>query len=221
MKIIFHIFIMLLPWKIRRFLLELFFDYQIHPTARIGKSIILADRLRMDSGASIGHFVFCKNIDNLCLKEFSCVCSFNYITGFNSKKYSHFGHVIDRCCELVLESNTSVTSRHFFDCNGGIYIGEYTTVAGLRTTFLTHSIDVYKNRQNAESITIGKYCFIGTGCILLPGSSLPDYSILGAGAVLTSKENESGLYGGNPARYIKKIDIPNTQYFQRTKREVF
>ncbi|MCK4788938.1 MAG: hypothetical protein KAV87_34675, partial [Desulfobacteraceae bacterium] len=113
------------------------------------------------------------------------------------------------------------TSRHFMDCNGGIYIGDFATVAGIRSQFLTHSIDVYKNRQHAESITIGKYCFVGTGCILLPGSTLPDYSILGAGAIWTKNFDEPGfLYAGNPAKKVKKLVLGEVPYFTRQQRIV-
>ena len=50
---------------------------------------------------------------------------------------------------------------------------------------------------------------------------MPDYSILGAGSVLTKAYSETGmLYAGNPAKAIKKIDIDTTLYFHREKHVV-
>lgn len=58
------------------------------------------------------------------------------------------------------------------------------TMAGCNSQFLTHSIDIYFNRQGSKPIIIGNYCFISTRVTILGGSSLPDKSVLAAGAVL-------------------------------------
>ena len=61
----------------------------------------------------------------------------------------------------------------------------------------------------------------GTGCILLPGSALPDYSVLGAGAVLTKAHERTGcLYAGSPAKEIKSLDVESIPYFKREKHVV-
>lgn len=207
-----------MPWSIRRIILIKLYGYKIHPTARIGKSLIYPKKLEMAANSRIHNFVICKQIDSLVLNEDSGIATMTYITGFQSEGSKHFKHVVDRRCELILGKSAGITSRHFIDCNGGVYIGDFTTVAGIRSQILTHSIDVYKNRQHAAPVHIGKYCFLGTGVILLAGTSLPDYSILGAGSVLTKKHLEEGmLYAGNPAKAIKKIDIDSTLYFHRDK----
>ena len=218
---IFQFLIMFLPWGLRRFLLVWRYGYEINKTARIGKSIILAKKLRMGPKSRIHNFVLCKRIDALEMGEDSGIANFTYITGFSVVGCKHFLHVLDRKCELVLGKSAGITSRHFVDCNGGVYIGDFTTIAGIRTQILTHSIDVYNNRQDAKPIKIGKYCFLGTGCILLPGSELPDYSILGAGAVLTKAYMNSGcLYAGLPAKEVKKLEIDLIPYFKRDKHVV-
>jgi len=221
MKILFQLLIICLPWAIRRKLLILFFGYKIHPTARIGKSLIFPKKLEMEAHSRIHHLVICKQIDSLVLSEDSGIATMTYITGFKTAGNNFFKEVKNRRCELILGKSAGITSRHFVDCNGGVYIGDFTTVAGIRSQVLTHSIDVYNNRQHTAPIHIGKYCFLGTGCILLPGTKLPAYSILGAGAVLTKKYEQKGmLYAGNPAKPVKKIDIDATKYFHRKKHVV-
>lgn len=64
------------------------------------------------------------------------------VTHVKVRKYSHFSHIDNRQCILSIGKNTSITSRHYFDCNGGIYIGDYCTIAGFETAFMTHSIDL-------------------------------------------------------------------------------
>ena len=215
-KIVIQIFLFLFPWKLRRVLLNKIFSYNINMKAKIGFSILLCDKLEMAENSRIGHLTICKNIDAIILMNKSSVGSLNFITGFNTKNKMVYSHRLNRKCELIIKEHSAITSRHFLDCNGGIYIGSYTTVAGIRSTLLTHSIDVYKNRQDIKSITIGDYCFIGTGCILLGGSTLPDYSILGAGAVLSKAYIDPyNLYGGVPAKPIKVLDRNDVAYFNR------
>src|SRR5207245_5527131 len=82
--------------------------------------------------------------------------------------------------QLIVGDHAAITHRHLIDCTDSITIGRFTTVAGHRSQFLTHGIDFEDCVQKAKPIEIGQYCHIGTSCILLPGSRLPDYSMLGA-----------------------------------------
>jgi len=199
------------------------FNYHIHPEAWIGYSIILAKELEMKQSAKIRNLVFCKPIDRISMGEDTVIGSGCYITGFpSSAEKQFFRHVLSRQCELVLEHGAAITGRQYLDCNGGIYIGSFSIVAGLRTQILTHCIDVYNNRQYAASVRIGKYCYVGTGCIILPGAELPDYCLLGAGSVLNKKySTPKTLYAGNPARPKKELIVEETLWMQRTARLSF
>ena len=217
----FQIIIMLIPWRLRRKLLVWRYGWEIDPSARIGKSILLPRKLKMGPKSRIHTGVICKGIDLLEMGEDSGIASFTYITGFSTADKRWYKHIPDRKCELVLGKSAGITSRHFVDCKGGVYIGDFTTVTGIRSQILTHSIDVYNNRQDAKHVKIGRYCFLGTGCILLPGCELPDYSILGAGSVLTKKLDRAGcLYAGSPATFVKELDVEKIPYFHRTKHVV-
>lgn len=214
----FQLLIMFLPWAIRRRLLCWRYGYQIDPTATIGKSLILPRKLKMGPKSRIHSGVICRGIDYLEMGEDSGIANFTYITGFSVVGCRHFNHVENRKCELILGRSAGITSRHYVDCNGGVYVGDFSTVAGIRSQILTHSIDVYLCRQDAKPVRIGKYCFVGTGCILLPGSMLPDYSVLGAGSVLTKPHAEEGrVYAGAPARCVKELDVASVKYFHREK----
>lgn len=216
-KIITQLFLFLFPWILRRPLLNTLFKYNIHKTARIGFSIILADTFEMEEGAKITNFTFINNINNCLLKAYSKMGSFNWVTGANKSNKSIFQYSSARVCELVVGVHTRITEKHFFDCNGGVYVGDFTTIAGMRTVIMSHSIDVKVSRQTADTISIGKYCFIGTNSILLKGCAIPDYCVLGAGSVVTKKfEAPYSLYGGNPAKLIKPLHPEETLYFSRT-----
>lgn len=55
-------------------------------------------------------------------------------------------------------------------------------------------------------ITIGNNVFIGVGATILRNTVIGDNVIIGAGSVVSKDCKESGVYAGNPARYICSID---------------
>lgn len=58
-----------------------------------------------------------------------------------------------------------------------------------------------------HACTVGNYCLIGIGAIILDGAELEDYVMLGAGALVApGKKLESGyLYVGAPAKQIRPL----------------
>lgn len=216
---IFQIFCLVLPWYFRRPLLNLITGVNISRTARVGMSIVLARKVVLEEGAIIGHFNFVNEIDSLYFERFAKLGRSNWVTGANSS--SRMFSASERKCELFIGEHARVTASHYIDCTGGVLIGAYSTIAGTRTQILTHSIDVRVSKQVCNPAVVGKYCFVGTGSILLMGSVLPDYSVLGAGSVLNKAfSEECAVYAGNPARICKKLDRENTKYFRRAQGHV-
>ena len=160
----------------------------------------------MDAGARIGNLTLCKGISLLKMSENSSIGNLNWITGFPADDHSFFTADVGRRPELILGAHAAVTTRHFIDCTNSVRIGKFTTFAGARSQMLTHSIDLFESRQSSKPITIGEYCFVGTGCVLLSGSALPDYSVLGASSVLNKNYTDPYfLYAGNPAKPVKQL----------------
>ena len=204
-----------LPWPLRRWWLQTAFGFEIHPTARIGLAWVLPRRLVMEEHTRIGHLTVCKGLDLLHLKAHSLVGRGNWITGFPSGNTDFFAHQTDRRPELVLGEHAAITNRHLIDCTSSVTIGCFTTVAGFQTQLLTHSIDLKKSRQDSAPIRIGDYCFVGTNCVLLGGSALPDFSVLGAKSLLNKAHAETHrLYGGVPAKMLKELS-KDLRYFTR------
>ena len=217
MKTLLMFFSMLLPWSVRRALLEKQFGFSIHPSSRIGFAWILPRRLIMEEGSRIGHLTFCKNIDLLHLGAHAIIGQLNWITGFPSGPSRHFAHLPDRRPELIVEGHAGITSRHLIDCTARIRIGAFATIGGFRSQLLTHSIDFDAGRQTAEPIDIGEYCFTGTNSVVLGGSTLPHHSILGAQSLLNKKWDEAyRLYAGVPAKPLKELSS-EMGYFTRTE----
>jgi acetyltransferase-like isoleucine patch superfamily enzyme len=204
------------PWFIRRRLLNALLNIKIDKTAHIGFSIILARSGSMDKHSQIMNFTFVNELDKFVMKENSKIGKKNWITGSSAELKKGYAASPNRKCEFILGFHSRITPKHHFDCNGGVYIGDFTTIAGTGSQILTHGIDLIENVQRAGSVVIGKYCFIGTKSLFLMGSSIPDYSLLAAGAVVSKKHIEPyGIYAGVPAKKIKGLP-KESKYFLRT-----
>ena len=216
MKKLLSLAVLLFPWRIRRLLLIKLMRYDIHPTARIGWSWICPDRLEMGAGSRVGHLTVCKGLALLKMGEQSRLGNLNWITGFPLGNRAFFSDEAERRAELVIGDHAAVTHRHLIDCTNSVRIGRFTTFAGYRSQVLTHSINLQYSRQASRPISIGEYCFVGTNCVLLGGSVLPDYSVLGASSVLNKAHSEMHwLYAGNPAQPVKPLS-QQMRYFQRS-----
>ncbi len=205
-----------LPWPLRRWVLSTVFGYRLDRTSHIGFAWIFPRELVMQPHSRIGHFTVCKGLELLHMGSHASIGRANWITGYPSGSSQHFVHQPERLPCLIMGDQTSITHRHLIDCTNSVSIGSFTTVAGFRSQILTHSIDLENNRQSSAPITIGDYCFIGTDCVLLGGSSLPDRSVLGAKSLLNKQyECKSWLYAGTPARPVKELER-ELAYFARS-----
>ncbi len=140
----------------------------------------------------------------------------NWITGFPLGPSEHFANEKDRRPELIIGAHSAITHRHLIDCTNRITIGKFTTFAGFQSQMLTHTIDLAINRQTSAPISIGDYCFIGTNSVLLGGSVVPDYCVVGAKSLVNKAFSDTHqLYGGVPARAVQKLP-EDYAYFRRT-----
>jgi len=206
---------LLLPWPLRRRLLSLIFGYRLHPTSRIGWAWIFPKQLSMDAHSQIGHLTLCKGLDLLQLGPYASIGRGNWITGFPAGSSKHFVHQDNRRPRLLIGEHASITHRHLIDCTDTVSIGDFSTFAGFRSQILTHSIDIETCCQTSAPVSIGKYCFLGTDCVVLGGSLLPDNSVLGAKSLLNKQYHEEyWLYAGVPAKPVKRL-ANDLAYFSR------
>jgi acetyltransferase-like isoleucine patch superfamily enzyme len=63
-----------------------------------------------------------------------------------------------------------------------------------------------KGKQIVKPVIMEEFSNIGTNSIVLPGSILRKGVLLTAGSLLIGDTEEWGVYKGNPAKLVKKID---------------
>lgn len=210
-KVLFCFFIsFFIGSKLRILVLRHVLGYEIALDSSVGVCFVDVESLKVGSGCVLGSFTVIRNVSSVCLEENSRIGSFNWIFGRRGVAES----------SLVLRDGSSITSRHLIDCSSKVELGRFSIVAGYRTQILTHSIDINLSEQLYAPVSIGEYCFIGSGSILLKGSYFPSHSALGAGSVYSgSGQGEFKLYAGNRARAVKEFDS-QAKFFNRTKARV-
>jgi acetyltransferase-like isoleucine patch superfamily enzyme len=90
---------------------------------------------------------------------------------------------------------------------GKIYIGDYVLVAP-NVGIISANHDAYDKRSHkSNSVKIGSYCWIGMNAIILPGVELGDFTMVGAGSVVTKSFSDGYcVIAGNPAKLVRKLD---------------
>lgn len=91
--------------------------------------------------------------------------------------------------------------------HGKITVGDYTKVAA-NVGIIAANHDLYNNSvHNPSEIKIGDYCWIGMGAVILPGVILGDFTIVGAGSIVTKSFPDGYcIIAGNPAKKIKELE---------------
>lgn len=91
-----------------------------------------------------------------------------------------------------------------------IFIGDYTKI-GPNVTIVTatHPIDPKLREemyQYNKPVHIGRCCWIGACAVILPGVTIGDNSVIGAGSVVTKDIPANVVAVGNPCRVMREID---------------
>lgn len=152
------------------------------------------------------------NIQGKCSigKGFICRSSINNSIGYGFSKI-----VVWPNAELSI-GNFSGISNVLIHCYNHIKIGDYVNIGDGTIIYDTnfHSTNWQDRTDRAIDISkakiapihIGDYVFIGARCIIGKGVTIGDKSIVAAGSVVTRDIPTGEIWGGNPAKFIKKID---------------
>lgn len=145
------------------------------------------------------------------------------VLGINRNVYwpIHFSTIVTHPQNICIGIDTSpgYMPGCYIQGNGRVYIGDYTQIAS-NVGIISANHNMYDSRKHNNSIvSIGKYCWIGMNSVILPDVILGDFTIVGAGSVVT-KSFEEGycVIGGNPARVIKRLDKSKCHIFENKYR---
>jgi acetyltransferase-like isoleucine patch superfamily enzyme len=169
----------------------------IHPTVKFGRDVKLGNFVVIGSGCIIGNETFIGNFVNIregC--RFGDNCSIEHFVS----------------CAAFCVFGDHVTIKAHSNMAQGIQVGEDTFISVGVMTMNTRKISY--GRDAVERIyqppVIGRAVRIGGGAIIMPGVTIGDNAVIGAGSVVTKDVPIGVLVLGNPARIIR--DIPEEEW---------
>jgi len=118
--------------------------------------------------------------------------------------YCDYGSNILLGNKVYFNFNCVVLDVARVDIGDGVLIGP-----NVQIYTATHPLDWKirdKGLENAKPVSIGSHVWIGGAAIILPGVSIGDRSVIGAGSVVTKDIPSDVLAAGNPCKVIRHLN---------------
>lgn len=109
---------------------------------------------------------------------------------------------------LRIGDDVFLNSGLWLECHVELTIGDHVVVSWGVTIIDSALHGLAGEPAKEEPVTIGSGSWIGAGATILPGVTIGELSAVGAGAVVTHDVPPRHLVGGNPARVIRALDVP-------------
>lgn len=124
-------------------------------------------------------------------------------------KFCHFEDGVYANFNLTLVDDTDIYigADTMIGPNVTIIAGNHPISPKLRQKHLQYNLPVH----------IGANCWIGAGAVILPGVSIGDNSIIGAGSIVTRDIPANVIAAGNPCRVLRDITEQDDLYYDHDK----
>ena len=123
--------------------------------------------------------------------------------------------VVGKKAHLEIGNNVGISATAIV-CHLKIIIEDNVKIGGNCVIYDTdfHSLNIQQRTATPEitdnickkPVTIKENAFIGGHCTILKGVTIGKNSIIGAGSVVTKSVPDNEIWGGNPAKFIRKTD---------------
>lgn len=170
---------------------------------------LIADRLRaqklfnelnqttlndLDRNAAIAKELFGSTGEKIEVRpNFSCDYGYNIHVGENF--FANWDCLLLDTCPINIGNNALLAPRV------QMYSASHPFDIELRNNWI----------GTGASINIGDNCWIGGGAIIVPGVTLGNNVIVGAGSVVTKSFGDNVVIAGNPARIVRKMNPDSTK----------
>lgn len=103
-----------------------------------------------------------------------------------------------------------------------IYVGDYTMI-GPNVVIATAGHPIMpelreKGYQYNMPVYIGKNCWLGAGVVVLPGITIGNNVVVGAGSVVTKDIPDDVVAVGNPCKVLRKINKYDYEYYFKDRK---
>ncbi len=165
----------------------------------------LADRIGPDIPWTHWRLHFKSTMLDLCASKFK---QFDATAEFRPGAYAIFCSKISIGKRVVIRPGTML----FADDHGDITVEDDVMIGSAVHMYTTnHRFDnvsipiIDQGHYEAEPIVLKKGCWVGACCVILPGVTVGENAVVGAGSVVTKDVPPRVLAAGNPARVIRNL----------------
>lgn len=123
---------------------------------------------------------------------------------------AQIGENCNICSHCLIENDVVIGNNVTLKCGVCLWDGmriEDNVCIGANVTFTNDKYPRSKQPFNLLPITIKKGASIGAGAVVLGGVTIGENAMIGIGSVVTHDVPAGELWYGNPARFVRKIDI--------------
>lgn len=168
-----------------------------------------ADRLGPDMLATNFAFYIPSLQKNICKKKFAF---------FGENAEFRIGAYAVYCSNIYLGKNVVIRPNSFLMANidGEINIEDDVLIGpGVHIYVSNHSFDdiktpiYYQGHSLSKSVCLKRGCWIGANVVILPGVTVGENAVVGAGSIVTKDVPSGFVVAGNPAKVIKNIKNRN------------
>jgi acetyltransferase-like isoleucine patch superfamily enzyme len=114
--------------------------------------------------------------------------------------------------KMTIGNNVSIHPMCYLDAAGGLNIGSDVSIAHASSIMTTNhawedvSTPIKYNPEAFAKVTVCDDVWIGSGVRILAGVTIASRGVIAAGAVVNKSTESHAVYGGVPAKLIKKIN---------------
>ena len=130
-------------------------------------------------------------------------------TYFGKNVYANYNFVILDVCPVRIGDNV------FFGPNVSILTALHALIGEERQFYFDEEKGHFTDREYGKPITIGNDCWFGGSVTILPGVTIHDNVVVGAGSVVTHDLESGYVYVGNPAKKLKAIKKEDSIFLQK------
>lgn len=125
----------------------------------------------------------------------------------------HMGTEFFNPKNVSIGDGTIIGKNVFLDGRDKLIIGRHVDIASDVLIYNSeHDINSEDFSATVAEVRIEDFCFIGPRVIILPGVTIKEGAVVGAGAVVTKSVDEFEIVGGVPAKPIGKRKNKNLHY---------
>lgn len=102
---------------------------------------------------------------------------------------------------VFINQGASLVAAHSITIGDDSRIGDFVAIYDSDH----HPLEEGRETRSA-AVTVGRNVWIARGAIILPGVTIGDHAVIGAGAVVTDDVPARTLVAGNPARVVRTLE---------------